>query len=415
MAQTNNITILINKNNNNIMSCVPNKTNDQGTNAPNKSLNISEEALDQLAENVSSFWTSSSSTGSTSVPILQAFPSPLQFHRDFVSKSRPCLINVPSDLSWPSWTLEDVCQICGPSTPITVNVTPDGHGDAVRTVSCSSSSCSCTNTSDSTEEQCFVFPEERTMTMQEFKQALHTTSTCSSDDEKSGLPGTLHWDGDTQRLTSSSSKASTLHKSVVYYSMQNDCLRQECPALLEYLQNLSIAADEETVTFSDWAQAVCGTGPPDAINLWVGNEQAHSSLHKDFYENFFYVTSGEKTFVLYPPSDVVALPLTQEYASKRFHQTAPKSWCLLDEDIRVPWMDTTTSTGRSTLETKWLHPVTIHVPAGCILYLPSLWFHSVTQTCETVGVNWWWDLSFETPLWCLFSMLQESRWASRNS
>jgi hypothetical protein len=58
-----------------------------------------------------------------------------------------------------------------------------------------------------------------------------------------------------------------------------------------------------------WAEQAFGTGPPDAVNIWIGDERAHSSLHKDPYENLFYVASGEKIFTLYPPSDAAFLPV----------------------------------------------------------------------------------------------------------
>ena len=79
-------------------------------------------------------------------------------------------------------------------------------------------------------------------------------------------------------------------------SIQNDCLRTE----------FSFLQDCFPSTFT-WAQDAFGTGPPDAVNLWIGNERAISSMHKDHYENLFYVLSGEKIFTLCPPADVVFL------------------------------------------------------------------------------------------------------------
>jgi jumonji domain-containing protein 7 len=53
------------------------------------------------------------------------------------------------------------------------------------------------------------------------------------------------------------------------------------------------------------------------------------------------------------------------------------------------------------------HPRRVHVKAGEMLYLPALWFHQVTQTCETVGINYWYDMQFDSPNWCYFNLLQQ--------
>ncbi|KAK7880072.1 hypothetical protein WMY93_033264 [Mugilogobius chulae] len=42
---------------------------------------------------------------------------------------------------------------------------------------------------------------------------------------------------------------------------------------------------------------------PDAVNFWLGEENAVTSMHKDHYENLYCVISGEKHFLLLPPTD----------------------------------------------------------------------------------------------------------------
>ena len=56
---------------------------------------------------------------------------------------------------------------------------------------------------------------------------------------------------------------------------------------------------------------------------------------------------------------------------------------------------------------KFAHPMEIRVRAGELLYLPSLWYHRVTQSCETIGVNYWYDMMFDAPSWCYYSFLQQ--------
>lgn len=55
------------------------------------------------------------------------------------------------------------------------------------------------------------------------------------------------------------------------------------------------------------------------------------------------------------------------------------------------------------------HPVRVLVSEGEMLYIPSLWYHRVTQTCETVGVNYWYDMKFDSPHWCYFNFLQSMK------
>ena len=94
------------------------------------------------------------------------------------------------------------------------------------------------------------------------------------------------------KLKEKSSKSDTLETinlcpSVVYYSRQNDCLRTEMANLFHSTLIPS--------TFN-FAEGAFNTGPPEAINLWIGNECSVSSIHKDHYENLFYVCSGEDWF-----------------------------------------------------------------------------------------------------------------------
>ena len=214
-------------------------------------------------------------------------------------------------------------------------------------------------------------------------------------------------------------------------SIQNDCLRTE----------FSFLQDCFPSTFT-WAQDAFGTGPPDAVNLWIGNERAISSMHKDHYENLFYVLSGEKIFTLCPPADVVFL-YEHEYDSGEFVErqsvdveSGNRQWMVQANDgEKVTWIgpdiqtllpgdasETTTADAKSKSILlsmypllKYIHPIQVRVQAGEMLYLPSLWFHRVTQSCETVGINYWFDMHFDSPNWCYFHLLQEMRALSTTS
>ena len=50
-----------------------------------------------------------------------------------------------------------------------------------------------------------------------------------------------------------------------------------------------------------------------------------------------------------------------------------------------------------------------------MLYLPALWFHQVSQSCETVAINYWYDMRFDSPLYCYFHLLEGIQLATRSS
>jgi len=188
-----------------------------------------------------------------------------------------------------------------------------------------------------------------------------------------------------------------------------------------------------------FAEQAFGTGPPDAINLWIGNENSVSSMHKDHYENLFYVCPGQKEFVLCPPADVIFLH-EGEFSSGTFcpiSQKQPEGESA-DESENACWVVVADeSIGDNETTTKWIepdikkckengvkesrfpllskaHPIKVLVSEGEMLYIPSLWYHRVTQTCETVGVNYWFDMKFDSPHWCYFNFLQNLKKIERS-
>jgi jumonji domain-containing protein 7 len=62
-----------------------------------------------------------------------------------------------------------------------------------------------------------------------------------------------------------------------------------------------------------WGEEVFGV-KADAFNLWMGDDSAYSSLHKDHYENFYCVVKGQKNFTLLPAADLYYLD-QKEYQS----------------------------------------------------------------------------------------------------
>mmetsp|Transcript_13992 Transcript_13992/g.20667 ORF Transcript_13992/g.20667 Transcript_13992/m.20667 type:complete len:298 (-) Transcript_13992:429-1322(-) len=294
--------------------------------------------------------------------------------------------------------MEDIQEMCGKNSMITVNVTPDGHGDTIRKV----------KGGDTKITKMFVLPEERSMSIEHFLERLRHNSLSNKMTSDSHELEILKIQDNQQKEAEELQEKvaeSRIRDGIFYYSLQNDCLRKELPQLVPHVDHYF----EELLL---WAETVFGTGPPDAVNLWIGPSQAVSSIHKDYYENLFFVASGEKVFKLYPPCDSPFLPI-EELCTSRFRQQEDHKWNVVTEEninssnepYKTPWIDM----NKTSVYDTYRHPIIVHVKEGDILYLPSLWFHQVSQTCETVAINWWFDMQFDSPLYCYFDLLQNCR------
>ncbi|XP_066525301.1 bifunctional peptidase and (3S)-lysyl hydroxylase JMJD7 isoform X2 [Hoplias malabaricus] len=255
-----------------------------------------------------------------SVPYLDEPLSPLQFYRDWIAPNKPCIIrNAFSD--WPA--LSKWCpaylRTAVGSKVISVAVTPNGYADAVN-------------------GDRFVMPEERQMT---FSSLLDI------------IEGKVKSNG------------------VFYVQKQCSNLTEELPELTGDVQ-----------THIPWMSEALGK-MPDAVNFWLGEESAVTSMHKDHYENLYCVISGEKTFILIPPTDRPFIPY-KLYQPATYKQKQDDSFEIVDEDDseKVPWipLDPLNPDLEQYPFYRLTHPVHCTVKAGEMLYLPSLWFHHVRQS-----------------------------------
>lgn len=397
-----------------------NEVDANGKKDPQLTGHISSETLDALSDDVGSLWFSSSHR----ISVLNEPPSALTFLRDHVSVSRPCIIrnciHSSDDAGRPLiLTLDDlvsICSDCGKDDiELTVDVTPDGHGDCVRTVREGSSD---------ERKRFFVKPEERTMSILQFREELRCGRDTYDDKrcgERGGCRTSIERDADGLAVHTLSNSEGENHHSdskvpVLYYSRQNDCLRTELASLFEL--NLFPRS-------FGFAEDAFGTGPPDAVNLWIGDERAVSSMHKDHYENLFYVLSGEKIFTLCPPADAPFLH-EGEFESGTFRCVKEGKWVVdpdygINEDERgdttnnnqrVRWIESDVERPGAFEQYPHLrkaHPIQIRVRQGEMLYLPALWYHRVTQSCKTVGLNYWFEMRFDSPSWCYFNMMQHMK------
>ncbi|KAI3996992.1 hypothetical protein MKX01_021268 [Papaver californicum] len=195
---------------------------------------------------------------------------------------------------------------------------------------------------------------------------------------------------------------------VAYAQEQNDCFSSEYS---------SLSSDVET-----HATEALGCHP-EAVNLWIGNHLSTTSFHKDHYENLYAVITGEKHFLLLPPTDVHRL-YVHNYPAARYSlsQDTGVLTLQLEEPRRlVPWCSVNPyppaaikdqEVSKFPLYFNGPKPSECTVKAGEILYLPSMWFHHVKQSPDnrgrTIAINYLYDMQFDIK-YAYFNMWQSIR------
>lgn len=178
---------------------------------------------------------------SSEVPVLSSPPSSLQFYRDWVTPNIPVVIQNNFN-HWPALNLWNSQYLKNKigDLNVSVAVTPNGYADAV-------------------VGDYFVMPDERTMKMSNFLDILD---------------GKIDEEG------------------IFYIQKQNSNLTEEFSEIIG-----------DAALDIPWASEAFGK-LPDAVNFWMGDGRAITSMHKDHYENLYCVISGCKTFTLIPPTDL---------------------------------------------------------------------------------------------------------------
>ena len=195
-----------------------------------------------------------------------------------------------------------------------------------------------------------------------------------------------------------------------------------------------------------WASEAFGTDP-DAVNIWMGNSESVTSMHKDHYENLYAVVRGQKTFILHPPTDIHCIPyktykLAQykenvtgtfdliELSSKKQNEYKECNNDIMSLKINGSWSPDYQALSSQNIErfessdqivpkevdcdsVSWIaidplkpdlkrypqyakcEKYIAKVEEGQLLYLPSLWFHHVTQADQTIAVNFWYDMEYD--------------------
>ena len=118
---------------------------------------------------------------------------------------------------------------------------------------------------------------------------------------------------------------------------------------------------------------------PDAINLWIGNSNSVTAMHRDNYENVYVQILGRKQFVLLPPlcqPCVAEQPLKPaSYVRKGNHPDEGLELKMEDGD-NVPfatWDPDQEQIG-ATQYSALAVPVRVTLEPGDMLYLPAMWY-----------------------------------------
>ncbi|XP_039993450.1 bifunctional peptidase and (3S)-lysyl hydroxylase JMJD7 isoform X2 [Xiphias gladius] len=121
-------------------------------------------------------------------------------------------------------------------------------------------------------------------------------------------------------------------------------------------------------------------------------------VHKDHYENLYCVISGEKNFILLPPTDRPFVPYGV-YQPAVYRRQDDGAFEVVDQSDseKVPWipLDPLDPDQERYPQYQRAHPVHCSVKAGEMLYLPSLWFHHVQQSHGCIAVNFWYDMEYD--------------------
>jgi jumonji domain-containing protein 7 len=289
----------------------------------------------------------------------------------YVARNRPFVVRKGA-VSWPShkkWNAAYLESIIG-SFPVNVAITPLGNADSI-----------------------LHLPDSRALFVKPFEAAL-PFSTAQSNIRNQELAQT--WDD-----------------STYYLQTQNDNLRGEYATLFK-----------DVPASISWAR-IALENDPDAINFWLGNSASTTALHKDNYENVYVQVLGKKHFVLLPPVEAPCVNERAVLAATYAHDGLPGATLHKKEDMLVmidgaevgeeayvpfaTW-DPDRPEEHTTPFSQYSQPLRVTLEEGDMLYLPALWYHKVSQSCNAEGlccaVNYWYDLDFSGGFWASSSFVR---------
>ncbi|XP_030747942.1 bifunctional peptidase and (3S)-lysyl hydroxylase Jmjd7-like [Sitophilus oryzae] len=277
---------------------------------------------------------------------------PFQFFRKYVSRNYPLLIKGGAK-DFPAvkkWNSQYFRKHYSEKR-VTVTVTPNGYADGVASYE---------------GKEYFFLPEETEMEFKDFLNVLHEQP--------------LNY--------------------VAYIQQQNS-------NLTTHFSELLVDIEKEI----DWASEAFDK-EPDAVNFWMGDGRAITSMHKDPYENIYCVIDGYKDFILIPPLDLPYVPY-KDYSVRQYQNVTTDSFDIapVNNQEDISWIAVDPLQYNLIREYpdffKKTRKFQVRVEKGDILYLPSLWFHHVRQSHECIAVNYWYDIEYSDPKYCYYQMLNE--------
>lgn len=194
--------------------------------------------------------------------------------------------------------------------------------------------------------------------------------------------------------------------------------RNEGPIRYAQTQNDNLR-DEYTSLFSDVPSSIAFARvaleqAPDAVNFWLGSSASVTAMHKDNYENIYVQILGQKHFVLLPPVDAPCVNEKEVLAGTYAPKNSIEAETTEKEDLVIQIDDPATYVPFATWDpdsphedttpySKHAQPMRVTLEEGDMLYLPALWYHKVSQSCNEEGlccaVNYWYDLDFSGGFW----------------
>jgi hypothetical protein len=124
----------------------------------------------------------------------------------------------------------------------------------------------------------------------------------------------------------------------------------------------------------------CKGGKFFRSRIYIGPKGLVTTLHQDLPENLYVVAVGSKHITLFPPGDRKWL-----YANSIFSKHPNFARYNPDEPDATKFP-----------LAKNAHPLEVHLQAGEVLYIPSLWWHHIRNTEDSIALNFWWSVGWKT-------------------
>ncbi|KAL4242017.1 tRNA wybutosine-synthesizing protein 4 [Abortiporus biennis] len=289
----------------------------------------------------------------------KGLPTSLEFSQ-LVRIGRPVLIKgTPIPEMTSKWTDEYLVQRSG-DNQLSIAVTPNGRADAV--------------TPGPNDNLYFVEPYTEKLTMETFLSKLSSSGVDAKES-----------------------------RGVYYLQSQNGNLYSSEPSQASEFPVLRSDIPDDLPFCSE----ALGS-PPEAVNLWIGDEGSITSIHSDPYENIYTVIRGQKIFTLFPPTDGWCMK-EHTYPHAQYTRSSVTNQLVItpsSSDVpQIRWSSIIDPDDEAEMHPD-AHPIHITVSAGESLYLPSGWWHYVRQSGLTIAVNYWYDMESRGMPWVWLNLLR---------